>query len=48
MAGVNLTGFFWLTQRVIAEMLKRNGGYIVNISAILADIFGAAVLDPTP
>ncbi|HYB48016.1 MAG TPA: SDR family NAD(P)-dependent oxidoreductase [Streptosporangiaceae bacterium] len=23
MVGVNLTGFFWLTQRVIAEMLSR-------------------------
>jgi NAD(P)-dependent dehydrogenase (short-subunit alcohol dehydrogenase family) len=27
MVGVNLTGFFWLTQRVIAEMLKRNAGH---------------------
>jgi NAD(P)-dependent dehydrogenase (short-subunit alcohol dehydrogenase family) len=36
-AGVNLTGFFWLTQRVIAEMLKRRCGHVVNISATLAD-----------
>ena len=35
--GVNLTGFFWLTQRTIAEMLKRYGGHVVNISASLAD-----------
>jgi NAD(P)-dependent dehydrogenase (short-subunit alcohol dehydrogenase family) len=35
--GVNLTGFFMLTQRVIVEMLKRGGGHIVNISATLAD-----------
>ena len=35
--GVNLTGFFLLTQRVIAEMLKRRGGHVVNISATLAD-----------
>ncbi len=35
--GVNLTGFFWLTQRAITEMLKRNGGHVVNISATLAD-----------
>jgi NAD(P)-dependent dehydrogenase (short-subunit alcohol dehydrogenase family) len=35
--GVNLTGFFLLTQRVIVEMLKRGGGHIVNISATLAD-----------
>lgn len=35
--GVNLNGFFWLTQRVIAEMLSRHGGHVVNISATLAD-----------
>ena len=35
--GVNLTGFFWLTQRVIAEMLKRGGGHVVNITTTLAD-----------
>jgi NAD(P)-dependent dehydrogenase (short-subunit alcohol dehydrogenase family) len=35
--GVNLAGFFWLTQRVIAEMVKRYGGHVVNISATLAD-----------
>jgi NAD(P)-dependent dehydrogenase (short-subunit alcohol dehydrogenase family) len=35
--GVNLTGFFLLTQRVIVEMLKRGGGHVVNISATLAD-----------
>ena len=35
--GVNLTGFFWLTQRAIAEMLKRQGGHVVNISATSAD-----------
>ncbi len=34
--GVNLSGFFWLTQRVIAEMLTRYGGHVVNISATLA------------
>jgi NAD(P)-dependent dehydrogenase (short-subunit alcohol dehydrogenase family) len=36
-AGVNLTGFFWLTQRAIAEMLQRHGGHVVNISAAIAD-----------
>jgi NAD(P)-dependent dehydrogenase (short-subunit alcohol dehydrogenase family) len=35
--GVNLTGFFTLTQRAIAEMLKRGGGHIVNITTTLAD-----------
>jgi NAD(P)-dependent dehydrogenase (short-subunit alcohol dehydrogenase family) len=36
--GVNLTGFFWLTQRVIAEMVRRYGGHVVNVSATLADV----------
>src|ERR1700728_1062558 len=35
--GVNLTGFFTLTQRTVVEMLKREGGHIVNISTTLAD-----------
>jgi NAD(P)-dependent dehydrogenase (short-subunit alcohol dehydrogenase family) len=38
MVGVNLTGFFWLTQRAIAEMLKRGSGHIVNVSATDADV----------
>jgi len=41
--GVNLTGFFWLTQRAIAEMLRRNGGHVVNISATLADYANSTV-----
>jgi NAD(P)-dependent dehydrogenase (short-subunit alcohol dehydrogenase family) len=35
--GVNLGGFFWLTQRVIAEMLKQRGSHVVNISATIAE-----------
>ena len=35
--GVNLTGFFWLTQRAIGQMLKQHGGHVVNISASIAD-----------
>jgi NAD(P)-dependent dehydrogenase (short-subunit alcohol dehydrogenase family) len=35
--GVNLTGFFWLTQLAIAEMLRQGGGHVVNISAAIAD-----------
>ena len=35
--GVNLGGFFWLTQRAIAEMVKGYGGHVVNISATIAD-----------
>jgi NAD(P)-dependent dehydrogenase (short-subunit alcohol dehydrogenase family) len=35
--GVNLAGFFWLTRRVITEMLRRYGGHVVNISATVAE-----------
>jgi NAD(P)-dependent dehydrogenase (short-subunit alcohol dehydrogenase family) len=35
--GVNLTGFFWLTQLAITEMLRRGSGHVVNISATIAD-----------
>jgi NAD(P)-dependent dehydrogenase (short-subunit alcohol dehydrogenase family) len=38
LTGVNLTGFFWLTQRVIARMVRRYGGHVVNISATLAEV----------
>jgi NAD(P)-dependent dehydrogenase (short-subunit alcohol dehydrogenase family) len=38
LTGVNLGGFFWLTQRVIAEMVRRYGGHVVNVSAILAEV----------
>ena len=40
---VNLTGFFRLTQRAIAEMLKRRHGHIVNISTTLADYANSEV-----
>ena len=36
--GASLTGFFWLTQRAIAEMASRYGGHVVNISATLAEV----------
>jgi NAD(P)-dependent dehydrogenase (short-subunit alcohol dehydrogenase family) len=35
--GVNLTGFFCLTQRVITEMAKAESGHVVNISASVVD-----------
>ena len=35
--GVNLTGFFMLTQRAISEMLKRGSCHVVNITTTLAD-----------
>jgi len=34
---VNLAGFFWLTQRAIADMLHRGQGHVVNISAMVAE-----------
>jgi NAD(P)-dependent dehydrogenase (short-subunit alcohol dehydrogenase family) len=34
---VNLTGFFWMTQRAIGQMLKQHGGHVVNLSASIAD-----------
>jgi NAD(P)-dependent dehydrogenase (short-subunit alcohol dehydrogenase family) len=35
--GLNLAGFFWLTQSAIGEMVRRGSGHVVNISATLAD-----------
>jgi NAD(P)-dependent dehydrogenase (short-subunit alcohol dehydrogenase family) len=34
--GVNLAGFFWLSQRAIGQMLKQRGGHVVNVSASIA------------
>ena len=36
--GASLTGFFWLTQRAIAEMASRYGGHVVTVSATLAEV----------
>jgi len=36
--GVSLGGFFWVTQRAIAEMATRYGGHVVNVSATLAEV----------
>jgi NAD(P)-dependent dehydrogenase (short-subunit alcohol dehydrogenase family) len=41
--GVSLTGFFWLTQRAIAEMATRYGGHVVTVSATLAEAAGSGV-----
>ena len=35
--GVNLTGFFTLTQRAIGEMLTQGSGHIINITTTLTD-----------
>ena len=40
---VNLTGFFTITQRVVAEMVKGAGGHIVNITSTLVDYANAEV-----
>ena len=34
--GVSLAGFFWLTQRAIAEMAALYGGHVVTVTATLA------------
>jgi len=36
--GVNLTGFFWMTRRAIAEMARRYGGHVINVSATVAEV----------
>jgi NAD(P)-dependent dehydrogenase (short-subunit alcohol dehydrogenase family) len=40
--GLNLTGFFWLTHRAVAEMLERGSGHVVNVTTTLADYADAA------
>jgi NAD(P)-dependent dehydrogenase (short-subunit alcohol dehydrogenase family) len=40
--GVNLTGFFRLTQLAIADMLTRGSGHVVNISTTLVDYASSA------
>jgi NAD(P)-dependent dehydrogenase (short-subunit alcohol dehydrogenase family) len=41
--GVNLTGLFVLTQRVLREMLARGSGHIVNMAATIAERPSSAV-----
>jgi NAD(P)-dependent dehydrogenase (short-subunit alcohol dehydrogenase family) len=41
--GVNLTGFFFLTQGVVTEMVKQGGGHIVNITSTLVDYANSQV-----
>jgi NAD(P)-dependent dehydrogenase (short-subunit alcohol dehydrogenase family) len=36
--GVNLTGFFRLTQLAISHMLARGSGHVVNVSTTLVDV----------
>jgi NAD(P)-dependent dehydrogenase (short-subunit alcohol dehydrogenase family) len=39
---LNLGGFFWLTQRAVAEMATRDGGHVVNITASVAEVANTA------
>jgi NAD(P)-dependent dehydrogenase (short-subunit alcohol dehydrogenase family) len=41
--GVNLTGFFHMTQRAIPEMVKQGSGHVVSISSTLVDYANAKV-----
>jgi NAD(P)-dependent dehydrogenase (short-subunit alcohol dehydrogenase family) len=41
MVGVNLTGFFGLTQLAITHMLERGSGHVVNITTTLVDVTDA-------
>jgi NAD(P)-dependent dehydrogenase (short-subunit alcohol dehydrogenase family) len=42
--GVNVAGFFHMTQRAAAEMLKQGSGHIVNITTSLVDQADGGVL----
>src|SRR5262245_45964412 len=35
--GVNLAGFFHVTQRAVRQMLKQDGGHIVNLTTTLVN-----------
>jgi NAD(P)-dependent dehydrogenase (short-subunit alcohol dehydrogenase family) len=41
--GVNLNGFFFITQRAIAEMERQRSGHVVNITTTLAEHASSAV-----
>jgi NAD(P)-dependent dehydrogenase (short-subunit alcohol dehydrogenase family) len=43
MLGVNLAGFFYITQRAIAEMEKQGSGHVVQITTTLVDHANSAV-----
>jgi NAD(P)-dependent dehydrogenase (short-subunit alcohol dehydrogenase family) len=40
--GVNLTGFFLVTQRAIAEMARRYGGHVVSVWSTLPEVANSA------
>jgi len=37
MIGTNVAGYFFITQRVVAQMRKQKSGHIVGISTVLVD-----------
>ncbi|SDH36675.1 SDR family NAD(P)-dependent oxidoreductase [Nonomuraea jiangxiensis] len=42
--GINLGGFFYLTQRVIAQLLKQGGGgHVVNVTTTLVESANSAI-----
>jgi NAD(P)-dependent dehydrogenase (short-subunit alcohol dehydrogenase family) len=43
MLGINLTGFFHITQRAVREMLKQGSGHIVQITTSLVDHANSSV-----
>jgi len=43
MLGVNIAGFFHMTQLAVAEMEKRGGGHVVQITTTLADYANSKV-----
>ena len=42
--GVNLTGFFRITQLAVEQMLRQGGGHVVQITTSLADVASSAEL----
>jgi NAD(P)-dependent dehydrogenase (short-subunit alcohol dehydrogenase family) len=36
--GLNLSGFFWMTQGAIAEMVRRYGGHVVTVAARASEV----------
>ena len=48
MIGTNVAGYFFITQRVVAQMRKQKSGHIVGISTVLVDqpLAGATVALP--
>ncbi len=48
MIGTNVAGYFFITQRVVAQMRKQKSGHIVGISTVLVDqpLAGATIALP--